>query len=75
MYLDLRTYYSQVPAGTLAFGFGSSPLFSVLQMLATTNGVTLPTGLPAAKSLNIDFPFTVYVTMLSRSTRVSIRRR
>ncbi|MBI5260810.1 MAG: hypothetical protein HY852_03205 [Bradyrhizobium sp.] len=62
LYLDLRTSYSQVPAGTLAFGFGRPILFNALQTLATTSGVALPTGLPATKTLNVDFPFTVDVT-------------
>ncbi len=62
MYLDLRTYYAQIPAGALAFGFGRPSLFSAVQSLAAANGAMLPTGLPAAKSLNVDVPFTVDVT-------------
>jgi len=62
MYLDLRTYYSQVPAGSLAFGFGHPSFFTALPTLAGPNGAALPTGLPASKSLNVDLPFTVDVT-------------
>lgn len=62
VYLDLRTIYAQVPAGSLAFGFGHPTLFNALQTLATPNGAAFPTGLPAAKSLNVDFPLTVDVT-------------
>lgn len=62
MYLDLRTYYAQIPAGSLAFGFGRPLFFSALQSLARPNGAALSTGLPAAKSLNVDMPFTIDVT-------------
>ncbi|WP_316213625.1 MULTISPECIES: hypothetical protein [unclassified Bradyrhizobium] len=62
MYLDLRTYYSQLPAGTLAFGFGHPSLFSAVQTLGGPNGAALSAGLPATKSLNVDVPFTVDVT-------------
>ena len=58
MYLDLRTYYAQVPAGTLALGFGGSSWFNALRTLDRA----LPIGLPAAKSANVDLPFTVDVT-------------
>lgn len=61
IYLDLRTIYAQVPAGSLAFGFGRPTLFNT-QTLATSGGVAFPAGLPAAKSLNMDFPLTVDVT-------------
>lgn len=62
LYLDLRTSYAQVPAGSLAFGFGHPSLFNAIQTIGAANGASLPTGLPAAKSLNVDFPFTVDVT-------------
>ncbi|MGY3602955.1 MULTISPECIES: hypothetical protein [unclassified Bradyrhizobium] len=62
VYLDLRTSYAQVPAGSLAFGFGHPTLFDALRRLATPNRAAFPTGLPAAKSLNVDFPLTVDVT-------------
>src|SRR4029079_8099769 len=52
MYLDLRTYYTQVPAGTLAF-VGNPSALSALRRDSTT--------LPAAKSVNVDLPFTVDV--------------
>lgn len=62
LYLDLRTSYAQIPAGSLAFGFGHPSLFSTLRTLTALNGATLPAGLPAVKSLNMDLPFTVDVT-------------
>lgn len=58
IYLDLRTIYAQVPAGSLAFGFGHPTLFNALR----TFDAAFPTSLPAAKSLNVDFPLTVDVT-------------
>ncbi|UQR67971.1 hypothetical protein LRP30_20185 [Bradyrhizobium sp. C-145] len=58
IYLDLRTIYAQVPAGSLAFGFGHPTLFTALR----TFDAVFPTSLPAAKSLNVDFPLTVDVT-------------
>jgi hypothetical protein len=62
VYLDLRTIYAQVPAGSLAFGFGRPTLFNALQPLATSSRAAFPASLPAAKSLNADFPLTVDVT-------------
>lgn len=62
LYLDLRTTYAQIPAGSLAFGFGHPSLFSTLRTLTASNGAALPAGLPAVKSLNVDLPFTVDVT-------------
>lgn len=62
LYLDLRTSYAQLPAGSLAFGFGHPSLFSTLRTITALNGTGLPAGLPAVKSLNVDLPFTVDVT-------------
>lgn len=62
LYLDLRTTYAQVPAGSLAFGFGHPALFSSLRTLTDSNGAARSAGLPAVKSLNVDLPFTVDVT-------------
>lgn len=60
IYLDLRTIYAQVPAGSLAFGFGRPMQFDAL--LARSNGPAFPNSVPAAKSLNLDVPLTVDVT-------------
>ena len=50
LYLDLRTYYTTVPAGSLSLGFGNSALFATLPTLATLSTLmtlpTLPTGKP-----------------------------
>ncbi|MDD1529973.1 hypothetical protein C7U92_21490 [Bradyrhizobium sp. WBOS7] len=61
LYLDLRTSYASVPAGTLGLGFGTSSLSAALQALAVRRGATLPNGLPAAKSIAVDLPLTVDV--------------
>ncbi|MGL9623937.1 hypothetical protein QRQ56_38930 [Bradyrhizobium sp. U531] len=60
IYLDLRTIYAQVPAGSLAFGFGRPMSFNAL--LARLNGSAFPNSVPAAKSLNLDVPLTIDVT-------------
>ena len=62
MYLDLRTYFAQVPAGTLAFGFGRPSLFGELQKVVQPNGAASPLGLPATRSVNVDVPLTIDVT-------------
>ncbi|WFU43160.1 hypothetical protein QA640_12325 [Bradyrhizobium sp. CB82] len=62
MYLDLRTYYAQIPAGSLAFGFGHPSFFNAVQTLAGPNSAALSAGLPSSKSVNVDLPFTVDVT-------------
>lgn len=62
LYLDLRTTYAQVPSGSLAIGFGRPSFLNVLQVLAARGGTSFPSGVPAAKSLAIDLPFTVDVT-------------
>lgn len=72
IYLDLRTSYATVPAGTLAIGFGGTALFTALQSLALASGnTTLPVpgsvSLPASRAVAIDFPMTVDV-----SDRVSL---
>jgi hypothetical protein len=67
IYLDLRTTYATIPAGTLGLGFGNTSLSAAFQALAVRRGATLPTGLPAAKAIAVDLPMTVDV-----SDRVSL---
>jgi hypothetical protein len=67
IYLDLRTTYATIPAGSLGLGFGNTSLSAALEALAARRGATLPGGLPAAKSLTVDLPLTVDV-----SDRVSL---
>jgi hypothetical protein len=67
IYLDLRTTYATIPAGTLGLGFGNTSLASAFEALAAQRGATLPNGLPAAKSIAVDLPLTVDV-----SDRVSL---
>jgi len=67
LYLDLRTTYATIPAGTLGIGFGNTSLSAAFQALAARRGTTLPNGLPAAKSIAVDLPLTVDV-----SDRVSL---
>jgi hypothetical protein len=64
LYLDLRTYYTTVPAGSLSLGFGNSALFSTLPTLATLSALTtLPTlpplSSPASQSIGVDVPLTI----------------
>ncbi|MFB6460780.1 hypothetical protein [Bradyrhizobium tunisiense] len=61
IYLDLRTSYASIPAGTLGLGFGTTSLSAALEALAVRRGATLPNGLPAAKSIAVDLPLTVDV--------------
>ncbi|SFJ02347.1 hypothetical protein SAMN05216525_11782 [Bradyrhizobium sp. Gha] len=67
IYLDLRTTYATIPAGTLGLGFGGTSLSAAFEALAVRRGVTLPNGLPSAKSIAVDLPLTVDV-----SDRVSL---
>lgn len=67
IYLDLRTIYATIPAGTLGLGFGNTSLSAAFEALAARRGATLPNGLPAAKSIAVDLPLTVDV-----SDRVSL---
>ncbi|MET4390829.1 hypothetical protein ABIB73_006615 [Bradyrhizobium sp. F1.4.3] len=67
IYLDLRTTYATIPAGTLGLGFGNNSLAAAFEALAAHRGATLPGGLPAAKSIVVDLPLTVDV-----SDRVSL---
>lgn len=67
IYLDLRTNYARVPAGSLPIGFGSPALFTALQTLALSNPnatTALPTNLPLAsrQAVWVDAPMTVDVT-------------
>lgn len=62
IYLDLRTSYASIPAGTLGLGFGTTSLSAAFQALAARRGTTLPNGLPAAQSIAVDLPLTVDVT-------------
>jgi len=64
LYLDLRTYYTTVPAGSLSLGLGNSSLFASLPALATLSTLaTLPAPptltSPASRSISVDVSFTV----------------
>jgi hypothetical protein len=68
IYLDLRTVYTTVPAGSLSLGFSPGSLSSIvpalLQTLSTLkNSPALPTSQtllsPASRSLGVDVPLTV----------------
>ena len=50
LYLDLRTYYTTVPAGSLSLGFGNSALFATLPTLATLSALTTLPTLPTLSS-------------------------
>ena len=62
IYLDLRTIYAAIPAGTLGLGFGNTSLSAAFEVLAARRGTTLPNGLPAAKAIAVDLPLTVDVS-------------
>ncbi|MDN5000736.1 hypothetical protein ACFQZO_07575 [Bradyrhizobium sp. GCM10027634] len=67
IYLDLRTIYATIPAGTLGLGFGNTSLSAAFEALAARRGTALPNGFSAAKSIAVDLPLTVDV-----SDRVSL---
>lgn len=67
IYLDLRTTYATIPAGTLGLGFGNTSLSAAFEALAAQRGATQPNGLPGARSIAVDLPLTVDV-----SDRVSL---
>jgi hypothetical protein len=56
-YLDMRTIYSTLPAGSLSIGFSTPPLFSRLANLASLRTLTSP----SSRSLSVDLPLTVDV--------------
>src|SRR6266851_4963336 len=67
IYLDMRTAYASVPAGSLPIGFGSPALVTALQSLALSRANSLPASpgsltLPAAQAVVVDLPLTVDVT-------------
>ncbi len=67
IYLDMRTAYASVPAGSLPIGFGNSALVTALQSLALSRANSLPASsvsstLPAARAVVVDLPMTVDVT-------------
>lgn len=67
IYLDMRTAYANVPAGSLPVGFGSPALVTALQSLALSRANNLPARpssltLPAVQAVIVDLPLTVDVT-------------
>jgi hypothetical protein len=56
-YLDMRTIYATLPAGSLSIGFSTPPLLSSLVKLSS---LRTPTS-PSSQSLSIDLPLTVDV--------------
>jgi hypothetical protein len=67
MYLDLRTTYVTVPAGSLPIGFGSPALLTALQSVALSNASATtisPTtvSLASRQAVSVDAPMTVDVT-------------
>ena len=57
LYLDMRTIYSTLPAGSLSIGFGTPPLLSTLGNLSSLGTLTSP----SSRSLSVDLPVTVDV--------------
>ena len=68
IYLDMRTIYSRVPAGSLSIGFSNpssvSSAIATLQKLSTLPGVPALPNLssPSSQSVGIDLPLTVDLT-------------
>lgn len=67
IYLDMKTTYATIPAGSLPIGLGNSALFPTLQSFVLTNGTNaLPhsagAALPAIQAAVIDLPMTIDVT-------------
>jgi hypothetical protein len=67
IYLDMRTTYAAIPAGSLPIGFGNSALSSAVQALALRDGTTIATvpssvSLPSRQAIAVDLPLTVDVT-------------
>ncbi|WP_334370021.1 hypothetical protein [Bradyrhizobium sp. AZCC 1719] len=56
-YLDMRTIYSTLPAGSLSIGFSTPPLLSRLANLSSLRTRTSP----SSQSLSVDLPLTVDV--------------
>ena len=56
-YLDMRTIYATVPAGSLSIGFSTPPLLSRLSNFSTLRTLTSP----SSQSLSVDLPLTVDV--------------
>ena len=62
IYLDLRTSYSRVPAGTLSLGFSNPSLSSAIaafQQLAATGPATLTRPASASQGVALDVPLTI----------------
>jgi hypothetical protein len=56
-YLDMRTIYSTLPAGSLSIGFSAPPLLSRLANLSSLRTLTSP----SSQSVSVDLPLTVDV--------------
>ncbi len=56
-YLDMRTIYSTLPAGSLSIGFSTPPLLSTLVNLSSRRTLTSP----SSQSISVDLPLTVDV--------------
>jgi hypothetical protein len=57
VYLDMRTIYSTLPAGTLSIGFSAPPLLATLANLSSRGTL----GSPSSQSVSVDLPLTVDV--------------
>ena len=57
VYLDMRTIYSTLPAGSLSIGFSAPPLLATLANLSSLRTLTSP----SSRSISVDLPLTVDV--------------
>lgn len=62
VYLDMRTTYATIPAGTLGLGLGNSSISAALGALAALRASSFPGGLPATQAIAVDLPLTIDVT-------------
>lgn len=62
VYLDLRTNFSRLSAGSLPIGFSSSALYTALQFISNgdvTSSLPKALSLPARSALSVDLPLTI----------------
>lgn len=62
IYLDLRTNFTRLPAGSLPIGFGNSALNAALQFISNGDAISpfpKALNLPARNALSVDLPLTI----------------
>lgn len=62
VYLDLRTNFTRLPAGSLPIGFSNSALYTALQFISNRGAISpfpKALNLPARSALSVDLPLTI----------------